>query len=130
MKESTLIKNQQITCAALPLVGDLCMSCDLLFYITNSHFSSDNGHATQNKSNTIMNKRFFAQVLLPNLTRTLREAFPGIPIYPILGNHDYWPKNELPGDALGDVIYDALSHLWRDWITDAGLTTFRRGEHG
>ena len=46
----------------------------------------------------------------------LQEALPGVLVLPVLGNHDYWPKNQLPAIGSEDLIYEALGEIWSDWI--------------
>lgn len=37
--------------------------------------------------------------LMKNVTDLLRDTFPGIPIFPTIGNHDVWPAHQIPGAA-------------------------------
>lgn len=30
--------------------------------------------------------------VIANMTHTIRQFFPELPVYPALGNHDYWPQ--------------------------------------
>lgn len=30
--------------------------------------------------------------VIANMTRTIRQNFPNLTVYPALGNHDYWPQ--------------------------------------
>ena len=63
---------------------------------------------------------------LRNTTELLKFHFPGIPVYVTLGNHDYWPDGQLPGQP--NPLYDATADLWQDWInTPEANQTFRQG---
>jgi len=59
---------------------------------------------------------------MKNLTTLLRTTFPGVAVFPCLGNHDYFPHNQFP--ARDNAYYGGLSQLWRPWLreTDAGVT--------
>lgn len=34
--------------------------------------------------------------VIANMTQTIRQNFPNLPVYPALGNHDYWPQVASP----------------------------------
>ena len=56
----------------------------------------------------------------------MMESFPGKIVLPMVGNHDYYPKNQLPGD--GSELYDAFLDMWVDWINETDMQeTFRKG---
>ena len=43
-----------------------------------------------------------------------------------VGNHDYYPKNDLPGEE--NDLYNALASMWGDWLdTDDMQSTFKKG---
>ncbi|ELT99701.1 hypothetical protein CAPTEDRAFT_165421 [Capitella teleta] len=67
---------------------------------------------------------------IQKLTDQLRLEFPRTPVYPLLGNHDYHPRNQLPGKT--NNIYESLATMWQDWLNEGGrnpevLETFRKG---
>ena len=68
--------------------------------------------------------------IIQNVTTLLRTNFPDVPVYPLLGNHDYHPKNQLPAES--NHIYSELSDTWGHWLNDTGdqdaLDTFRQGQ--
>ncbi|KAJ8270738.1 hypothetical protein GJAV_G00118680 [Gymnothorax javanicus] len=63
--------------------------------------------------------------IIGNMTHTIREFFPDLPVYPALGNHDYWPQDQLP--VVTSEIYQAVSKLWEPWLQPDALLTFRKG---
>ncbi|XP_035277832.1 acid sphingomyelinase-like phosphodiesterase 3a [Anguilla anguilla] len=63
--------------------------------------------------------------IISNMTHTIREFFPDISVYPALGNHDYWPQDQLP--VATDEIYQAVAKLWEPWLQPEALPTLRRG---
>ena len=65
--------------------------------------------------------------VLDNATRLIKETFPGVPVYVTLGNHDYWPTNQLPGRP--NRVYNmTATEMWSDWLeTDENRRTFTAG---
>ena len=61
-----------------------------------------------------------------NLTTLLNETLPDLLVLPMVGNHDYYPKNQLPGES--NELYDAYLDMWSHWLgDDDARQTFRRG---
>lgn len=57
------------------------------------------------------------------LTSILNQSFPTTPFFPILGNHDYYPKNQFP---LGKSdLQTQVADLWRSWLTKIPYTSFQ-----
>lgn len=51
-----------------------------------------------------------------NLSKIIAESFPGVPVYPVLANHDYWPANfqafnETEGTMLTNIVPEWLSYF-------------------
>ncbi|KAG9347489.1 hypothetical protein JZ751_005056, partial [Albula glossodonta] len=63
--------------------------------------------------------------IITNMTYTIREFFPDLPVYPALGNHDYWPQDQFP--IATNEIYMAVAKLWKPWLKSEALTTLRKG---
>ncbi|KAF7690498.1 acid sphingomyelinase-like phosphodiesterase 3a [Silurus meridionalis] len=63
--------------------------------------------------------------MISNMTHTIRQFFPQLPVYPALGNHDYWPQDQLPPNQ--DDIYQAAARIWSPWLKKDALTTLRKG---
>ncbi|CAL4104192.1 unnamed protein product, partial [Meganyctiphanes norvegica] len=63
---------------------------------------------------------------IKTLTDLLKETFPNTLVYPVLGNHDYYPKSQLP-PGMSDV-QNGAADLWSDWLTvdndDSALISF------
>lgn len=49
--------------------------------------------------------------VIANMTQTIRQNFPNLPVYPALGNHDYWPQVASP--LLG---YWCVETLLLEWL--------------
>ncbi|MBN3287360.1 ASM3A phosphodiesterase, partial [Polyodon spathula] len=64
--------------------------------------------------------------VISNMTRTIREFFPSLQVYPALGNHDYWPQDQLPVST--NKIYQAVAELWKPWLTTEALSTLSAGK--
>uniref|UniRef100_UPI00358E9E22 cyclic GMP-AMP phosphodiesterase SMPDL3A isoform X2 n=1 Tax=Myxine glutinosa TaxID=7769 RepID=UPI00358E9E22 len=60
-----------------------------------------------------------------NFTSVILAAFPNIPVFPALGNHDYWPQDQMPGNVC--EVYSKVGQMWKMWLTDEALETFKRG---
>ncbi|XP_062857098.1 acid sphingomyelinase-like phosphodiesterase 3a [Trichomycterus rosablanca] len=63
--------------------------------------------------------------IISNMTHTIRQFFPQLPVYPALGNHDYWPQDQLP--VKNNDIYEAAAKLWGPWLLPEALATLRKG---
>ncbi|XP_030626479.1 cyclic GMP-AMP phosphodiesterase SMPDL3A [Chanos chanos] len=63
--------------------------------------------------------------VISNMTHTIRQFFPHLPVYPALGNHDYWPQDQLPTST--NAIYQAAAKLWEPWLNAEALGTLREG---
>lgn len=63
--------------------------------------------------------------VIRNLTETIRLTFPRLPVYPALGNHDYWPQDQLP--ASPNAVYQAAAELWSPWLQPEALETLKTG---
>ncbi|XP_016324752.1 acid sphingomyelinase-like phosphodiesterase 3a [Sinocyclocheilus anshuiensis] len=59
------------------------------------------------------------------MTHTIRQFFPQLPVYPALGNHNYWPQDQLPTSA--NAIYDAVAKLWSPWLNPEAVATLQKG---
>ncbi|KAH8407108.1 hypothetical protein KR222_006554, partial [Zaprionus bogoriensis] len=70
--------------------------------------------------------------MLTEIDGLLSEYFPGIPIYPCLGNHEPHPtnvfgNNEVPAGLSVDWLYSHLWSLWSKWLPAEAEATIRRG---
>ena len=64
--------------------------------------------------------------IIHNITLLLEDNFPDIPILPVMGNHDYHPKNQLPGES--SSFYEKLAEMWGPWFNDTDVTDkFKEG---
>ncbi|KAL0967388.1 hypothetical protein UPYG_G00251600 [Umbra pygmaea] len=63
--------------------------------------------------------------IIRNMTQTIREYFPDMLVYPALGNHDYWPQDQLPTST--NEIYQSAAKLWEPWLKPEALATLREG---
>lgn len=63
--------------------------------------------------------------VLSNATHTIREFFPNLPVYPAVGNHDYWPQDQMPTTT--NEIYQAVAKLWSGWLKPEAITTLKEG---
>uniref|UniRef100_H2M4Y6 Acid sphingomyelinase-like phosphodiesterase n=1 Tax=Oryzias latipes TaxID=8090 RepID=H2M4Y6_ORYLA len=63
--------------------------------------------------------------VIGNMTHTIREHFPNLTVYPALGNHDYWPQDQMPAST--NAIYKAAAELWKPWLQSEALLTLSEG---
>lgn len=61
--------------------------------------------------------------IVRNLTRLLLEVFPGVQVYPAIGNHDFHPKSQLPAE--NNTIYRNVSEFWQPWLNTESIATFQ-----
>uniref|UniRef100_A0AAQ6II36 Acid sphingomyelinase-like phosphodiesterase n=1 Tax=Anabas testudineus TaxID=64144 RepID=A0AAQ6II36_ANATE len=63
--------------------------------------------------------------VISNMTQTIRQHFPKLTVYPALGNHDYWPQDQMPDST--NAIYKAAAELWKPWLQTEALATLSQG---
>ncbi|XP_054266219.1 sphingomyelin phosphodiesterase-like isoform X1 [Macrosteles quadrilineatus] len=71
-------------------------------------------------------------MVLKQTVEQMTTLFPGIPIFPALGNHEAAPVNSFPppfvqNDYGIDWLYSALDKEWRKWLPSSVSRTVRRG---
>ncbi|XP_055686656.1 sphingomyelin phosphodiesterase-like [Lutzomyia longipalpis] len=63
----------------------------------------------------------------------LRENFGGLPVYPVIGNHEAHPTNVFAPSSINDPqlstqwLYDFLADEWSYWLPASALATVRQG---
>ncbi|XP_055686380.1 sphingomyelin phosphodiesterase isoform X1 [Lutzomyia longipalpis] len=71
--------------------------------------------------------------IIKDTVKQMSESFPGIPIFPALGNHESAPVNSFPPPYVNQVdtsiawLYDELDVQWRKWLPSSVSHTVRRG---
>ncbi|AWP20405.1 putative acid sphingomyelinase-like phosphodiesterase 3a [Scophthalmus maximus] len=63
--------------------------------------------------------------VIGNMTQTIRLHFPSLTVYPALGNHDYWPQDQMPTST--NAVYKAAAQLWKPWLHKEALLTLSQG---
>lgn len=63
--------------------------------------------------------------VIANMTTTIQTVFPNLQVFPALGNHDYWPQDQLP--VVTSRVYNAVADLWKPWLDEEALRTLRKG---
>ncbi|KAG7508509.1 acid sphingomyelinase-like phosphodiesterase 3a [Solea senegalensis] len=63
--------------------------------------------------------------VIGNMTQTVRQHFPNLTVFPALGNHDYWPQDQMPTST--NAIYKAAAELWKPWLQTEALLTLSQG---
>lgn len=71
-------------------------------------------------------------MVLKETVAQLTDTFPGIPIFPALGNHESAPVNSFPppfikNDFAISWLYDEVDSQWRQWLPSSVSNTVRRG---
>lgn len=66
---------------------------------------------------------------LHNITVLFNENFPGIPLFPCIGNHDTFPPNMLLPNKTADSIYLKILTKggWNKYLNDESVSTFIKG---
>ncbi|XP_065202561.1 sphingomyelin phosphodiesterase isoform X2 [Planococcus citri] len=70
--------------------------------------------------------------ILKQTVSQMSTLFPGVPIFPALGNHESAPVNSFPppfiqNDYAINWLYDELDKHWRQWLPSSVSRTIRRG---
>ncbi|XP_012499256.1 PREDICTED: acid sphingomyelinase-like phosphodiesterase 3a [Propithecus coquereli] len=63
--------------------------------------------------------------VITNMTTTIQRLFPNLQVFPALGNHDYWPQDQLP--VVSSKVYNAVANLWKPWLDEEAVHTLRGG---
>ncbi|XP_059212455.1 acid sphingomyelinase-like phosphodiesterase 3a [Centropristis striata] len=63
--------------------------------------------------------------VISNMTDTIRKHFPNLTVYPALGNHDYWPQDQMTSSS--NAVYRAAAQLWSCWLQPDALITLSQG---
>ncbi|CAO2628138.1 Acid sphingomyelinase-like phosphodiesterase 3a [Lemmus lemmus] len=63
--------------------------------------------------------------VITNMTMTVQSLFPNLQVFPALGNHDYWPQDQLP--IATSKVYSAVADLWKPWLDEEAVSTLRKG---
>ncbi|XP_023592938.1 acid sphingomyelinase-like phosphodiesterase 3a isoform X2 [Trichechus manatus latirostris] len=63
--------------------------------------------------------------VIANMTTTVQSLFPNLQVFPALGNHDYWPQDQLP--VVTSKVYNAVANLWKPWLNEEAISTLRKG---
>ena len=86
---------------------------------------SDTGFHDQTPEKTFPFTEDIILELVHNVTVLLKEEFPDIVVYPALGNHDYYPKGDLPIGT--NMIYTELGKLWESWLPQSAIDSITSG---
>ncbi|XP_045581283.2 acid sphingomyelinase-like phosphodiesterase 3b isoform X1 [Procambarus clarkii] len=63
--------------------------------------------------------------IIKDLTAMLNQSFPHTPFYPVLGNHDYYPKNQFPVGT--SELQTRVADMWRPWLKNDSYQSFKNG---
>ncbi|KAM6906132.1 cyclic GMP-AMP phosphodiesterase SMPDL3A [Lycodopsis pacificus] len=63
--------------------------------------------------------------VISNMTQTITQHFPNLTVYPALGNHDYWPQDQMSTST--NAVYKAAAQLWKPWLQAEALLTLSQG---
>ncbi|XP_063219326.1 sphingomyelin phosphodiesterase isoform X2 [Bacillus rossius redtenbacheri] len=71
-------------------------------------------------------------MILRETVNQMIQTFPGIPIFPALGNHESHPVNSFPPPFVSNEysiawLYNELDKHWRQWLPTSVSHTVRRG---
>ncbi|XP_063585679.1 acid sphingomyelinase-like phosphodiesterase 3b isoform X2 [Penaeus indicus] len=54
--------------------------------------------------------------IISSLTDVLKSKFPNADVLPVLGNHDYYPKNQVPPEE--NELQTKVADLWKTWLAN------------
>merc|ERR1711871_117676 len=60
------------------------------------------------------------------ITEWVKDRFPGVPVFPCLGNHDFSPSNNWPDEQRAQWLYGPLSQMWSGWLGDDALANIHK----
>ncbi|XP_053122980.1 acid sphingomyelinase-like phosphodiesterase 3b isoform X2 [Hemicordylus capensis] len=82
------------------------------------------GDDTPHVGNEKLSEKAVLQII-ERLTNLIKRVFPGTPVFPAMGNHDFHPKNQFPPEE--NRIYNATAEMWRLWLGDNSTLAFKAG---
>ena len=95
---------------------------------SNSPFLPFQSDDTAHTNDTIYGSKNESFEAIETITEILKEI--GIPIYPVLGNHDAYPHNQFPDDPNND-LYQKTGEIFQalDWPSEAKNDYLKNGKH-
>ena len=88
-------------------------------------FSGDFVHFPARNTSDLTKDVILKTVL--SVTETMQASFPGMKVYPCLGNHDYSPSNNWPSQVQHSRwLFGVLANAWRPWLSDSALATLNQ----
>jgi sphingomyelin phosphodiesterase acid-like 3 len=63
--------------------------------------------------------------IIESVTNWLKDQFPSTPVYPVLGNHDWWPAHQIVEGP--NMFYRNFSRIWGQWLPPSAVNTFLTG---
>ena len=70
---------------------------------------------------------------LANVTETFQRMLPNVPVFPVLGNYDFYPRHTDPGPGRHNWLTEKLAwEIWKDesgahWLSEDARKTFTYG---
>ncbi|XP_071455401.1 acid sphingomyelinase-like phosphodiesterase 3b [Hetaerina americana] len=64
-------------------------------------------------------------MVMQNLTDLLRHTFSSQFVFPVLGNHDFYPQNQFPPRR--HPTYKRVADMWRHWLPTEAIDSFEKG---
>lgn len=61
--------------------------------------------------------------IVEKLTDLITKSFPKTPVFPVLGNHDYYPKNQIPVGP--NPLQSSVADMWKQWFQRLGEDVYR-----
>jgi len=71
-----------------------------------------------------LNRRDVLSVI-SNLTQWIKDTWPGVQVVPSLGNHDSFPKSQIPASG-SPWLFDPVADIWASWLGPEATEQFRR----
>lgn len=65
------------------------------------------------------------ELSLRNATQAIQTFFPDTPTFPVLGNHDVYPQDQLPYGP--NEVLETVAAIWKHWIPASALPSFLKG---
>ena len=62
---------------------------------------------------------------MKNASDLLTQKLTGKTVIPVIGNHDYFPKDQLPGE--NSDIYNEIAEMWKEWLPGDTIDSFKNG---
>ena len=80
------------------------------------------------RNSSFLNEEKLVDIVNSTSRLMAKRLTSGVPIFPMLGNHDYYPKHQLGDQISGKRFYGILADILCPLFISESCTIFRKGK--